>query len=84
MIKSPEQRDEMVRRVQDAFAKWPTFDSMPVIDDALVLSVEVRGDPDDQRNYIAALYELCAGTDNRKGATPVGRWAGGAFVLGKG
>lgn len=68
-MKTREERDAMVKRVQTAHKKWPSFEKMPVTrESADVIAVLVKGDPNDNTNYVNALYDLCA-----KGATPIGR-----------
>jgi hypothetical protein len=77
-MKSREERDAMVKRVQDAAKKWPTFEKMPLAD-RVPVSVELRGDPaEDNRFYIDALYEL-----SYKGATPIGRVKDAAMIAGE-
>lgn len=78
-MKTAEARDTMVKRVQAAHKKWPSFEKMPLSDKTKVLRVSIKDDPSDNTNYVAALYELCA-----KGATVVGRARGrDAVVVGE-
>ncbi len=67
-------RDLMVKRVNDAFKKWPQFEKMPVVDRHDVVRVAVTT-PIEQGTYIAALYELC-----HAGAVPLGRHKDGVIV----
>lgn len=54
-----QQRDLMVKRVQEAHGKWPSYAEMPVSTETEdVVRVLVEGDPKDNSNYVVALHEL--------------------------
>jgi hypothetical protein len=67
----------MTKRVQEAHAKWPSFDDMPVSTAEGNVAYEITDDPEDEQVYIAALYELA------QKATPVGRAEKADIIYGK-
>lgn len=52
-MKSCEERDAMVGRVQAAAKKWPTFEAMPFVEIAPV-TVDLKGDPAVNAVYVEA------------------------------
>lgn len=59
-MKTSKERDAMTKQVQAAFAKWPTFEKVPVAllsDKHTAVSL---APPFDQNAYIAALYEAAS------------------------
>lgn len=70
-MKTAEERDLMVKRVKEAYAKWPNFSKLPVVSKSASQKVAIKGDPDDNAKYVAALYELCS-----TGAKVTGRYRG--------
>ena len=76
-MKSREERDAMVRRVQAAAKKWPSFEAMPLVEIAPVTAT-LKGDPAVNAVYVDALYEL-----SHKGATPTGRVKDAAMIAGE-
>lgn len=73
-----DQRDLMVTRVQEAYAKWPTFEDMPVVASAGLTGYTIEGDVEDNSVYVAALYELSTNV------TPIGRAEKANIIYGKG
>ena len=76
-MKTGEVRDLMVKRVQEAHKKWPSFDKMPELTQPTKFRVRINGDPKNTQNYVAALYELCG-----YGAIPSGCYKGDENVIG--
>lgn len=68
-MKTAEVRDLMVKRVQEAHKKWPSFADMPELKEPAKIRVKIDGDPNKSENYVAALYDLCG-----RGAVPSGRY----------
>ncbi len=71
-MKSAEQRDAVVARVQEAHQKYPAFDSLPVggkrgIEKSRLISWPIE-DPEDGAAYTRALYEI-----SYRGGVPIGR-----------
>lgn len=57
-MKSAAARDAMNARVQEAFAEWPSFYDLPQTK-AAGRRIAIGGDPDEQQNYVKALYGAC-------------------------
>ncbi len=65
-MKSAAARDAVAARVSEAFEQWRSFSDLPQTK-AAGRRVAVAGDPNEQQNYVNALYGCCYN------AKPIGR-----------
>lgn len=67
-MKTNEARDSMVALVQEAYAEFPAFVSLPEVKSRdITMRVRIEN-PDDNAAYVAGLHEFCA-----SGQKPTGR-----------
>lgn len=67
-MKTAEARDTMVALVQETYAEFPAFVSLPELPDEEITTRVTVADPADNTSYITALHKFCA-----SGAKPTGR-----------
>lgn len=57
MARTAKDRDDMVKRVNAAYSKWPSFEDLPTVTGGDI-AAELKGSAGASA-YISALYEVC-------------------------